>query len=210
MPLHLARIASDPLRFCRQDLVTLWIPLDPTTAESTLEYVRGSHRGPIFDSKYGQHRSMAIPDIEAQRLAGEVEVLGFPTQPGDVVAFHQATLHGGGSTVRGQQRRMMALRFIGANAFRSPRTGIVDVRAQAKTAGEGAGAEGEAPIVIGTEVGSGVPLVRPGNPSDPPDSDWTAGDYGVMGTDARMVQVLGSANPARASNEKPGLGPARL
>ena len=38
--------------------MTLWIALTATTTESTLEYVKGSHRGPIYDSKYGQHRSL--------------------------------------------------------------------------------------------------------------------------------------------------------
>ena len=53
-----------------QDLVTLWIALTATTAESTLEYVKGSHRGPIYDSKYGQHRSLpcVLAPSDAHRI----------------------------------------------------------------------------------------------------------------------------------------------
>lgn len=77
------------------DLVTLWIPLEPTTrglggtAPQTLEFVRGSHRGFLepdtetvegreeissrrtYNSAYGPHRGLAPIEIEAKRTDAE-------------------------------------------------------------------------------------------------------------------------------------------
>ena len=50
-------------------------------------------------------------------------MLGFATSPSDVVAFHQAALHGGGSCLRGERRRTIALRFVGPDCWKSERAG---------------------------------------------------------------------------------------
>ena len=101
-----------------------------------------------------------IPDIESQRARGEVEVLGFATSPSDVVAFHQAALHGGGSCLRGERRRTIALRFVGPDCWKSERAGgIMEASKQGGRQKRGlAGVEDGAPaaasaLVLGTERG---------------------------------------------------------
>ena len=93
------------------DAVTVWMSLDPVSAEESLELVRGSHLGPVYDSVYGSHRSVPIPDIESHRDA--YDIVSFGCQPGDAVLFHFGVLHGGGQTGPASTRRSLALRFVG-------------------------------------------------------------------------------------------------
>jgi hypothetical protein len=44
-------------------------------------------------------------------------------EPGDVVLFHMATLHGGAPTRAGQRRRTISLRCFGEHAFCAERPG---------------------------------------------------------------------------------------
>ena len=139
-----------------RDLVTLWIPLEPTTRAlgrdssfpQTLEFVKGSHQGfirpddrtiegrteisnMVYDSAYGPNKGLAPLDVEAARSDSEriqgtqgtaANILSFDTQPGDIVAFHWATFHGGGATPPGVKRRTVALRYVGPRCFMSPRS----------------------------------------------------------------------------------------
>ena len=93
------------------DMAVLWMSFDSVDRASALEVVRGSHLGPVYDSIYGKFRSLPRPDIEADRSAWDV--VGFATEPGDVVVFHMATLHGGGATDSERRRRSLALRYVG-------------------------------------------------------------------------------------------------
>lgn len=139
-----------------QDVVTLWIPLEPTTRSltenslypQTLEFVKGSHREflrpddgtvagrteisrLVYDSAYGPNKGLTPPKIEAarsdsDRLQGtqgtEANILSFNTKPGDIIAFHWATFHGGGATPPNAKRRTVALRYVGPRCFMSPRS----------------------------------------------------------------------------------------
>ena len=91
--------------------LTLWLSLDPVSAEESLELVRGSHLGPVYDSVYSPSGSAPIPDIEGHR--NDHDIVSFACQPGDAVLFHFGTLHGGGQTGAASARRSLALRFIG-------------------------------------------------------------------------------------------------
>ncbi len=91
--------------------LTLWLSLDPVSAEESLELVRGSHLGPVYDSVYSPSGSAPIPDIECHR--DDYDIVSFACQPGDAVLFHFGTLHGGGQTGAASTRRSLALRFIG-------------------------------------------------------------------------------------------------
>lgn len=84
---------------------------DPVDQGGALEVVRGSHLGPVYDSIYGTYRSQPRPEIEAVRT--DWDVVGFATEPGDVIVFHMATLHGGGTTDHDGRRRSLALRYVG-------------------------------------------------------------------------------------------------
>ena len=138
------------------DLVTLWIPLEPTTRglgkkgpfPQTLEFVKGSHRKFIqpddqtvegrtkisqlvYDSAYGPNKGLPPLEVEERRTDVErmqgtqgtgANILSFDTQPGDIVAFHWATFHGGGATPPDVKRRTVALRYVGSRCFMSPRS----------------------------------------------------------------------------------------
>ena len=50
--------------------------------------------------------------------------MGFATEPGDVVAFHTSTLHGGGPVDRSTpERRTLTLRFFGEDVVSAARPG---------------------------------------------------------------------------------------
>jgi ectoine hydroxylase-related dioxygenase (phytanoyl-CoA dioxygenase family) len=81
---------------------SFWIPVDPVSRASTLEFVAGSHRGPwlmprtFMDAQarwFPEGSLQELPDIEADRSA--FRILGWALEPGDAVCFHMLTLHGG-------------------------------------------------------------------------------------------------------------------
>ncbi len=115
-----------------RDLAVAWITFDPTTAEDSLEFVRGSHRGVLYaTSRFDPEDDTApihpdttlprLPDIEADR--GKWNIVSFATKPGDVVLFHPKMLHGGGATHPGGRRRTLTLRFFGQGAVYEARDG---------------------------------------------------------------------------------------
>jgi ectoine hydroxylase-related dioxygenase (phytanoyl-CoA dioxygenase family) len=105
--------------------VSFWIPLDPVTRENTLEFVAGSHASGTwymprtFVSKtamvFEEGALAEVPDVDA----GGFEIVGWPLEPGDAVAFHMLTLHAAaGSATR---RRAFSLRLVGDDATYAPR-----------------------------------------------------------------------------------------
>lgn len=106
--------------------ISFWIPVDPVSRASTLEFVAGSHRGPwlmprsFMDSqaKWFPEGSLAdLPDIEADRSA--FSILGWELEPGDLVCFHMLTLHASGGADR--RRRVFSVRFMGDDTTHAPR-----------------------------------------------------------------------------------------
>ncbi len=114
------------------DLAVMWISFDPVSQAQALEFVPGSHRGVLYDGSsfdpaddtaplYGDGSLPRLPDIEAARE--QWPVVSWATEPGDVIVFHPAILHGGGDTGPGQQRRTLSLRFFGEDARAAERPG---------------------------------------------------------------------------------------
>ena len=108
-------------------LVAFWISFEPIPRSAALEFVRGSHRGalyntsrfdaddptlPIFEVAPGEDGYLPrLPDIEAERDAHDI--VAWATEPGDVIAFHTSMLHGGGATdAATPERRTLTLRFF--------------------------------------------------------------------------------------------------
>ena len=106
--------------------ISYWIPLDPVSRESTLEFVAGSHA----EGKWYMPRSFVkktamvfdegaleeVPDVEADRC---LPIIGWPMEPGDAVAFNMLTLHAAaGSPTR---RRVVSLRLTGDDVTWAPR-----------------------------------------------------------------------------------------
>ena len=104
-------------------IASMWISLDPLPKIDCLEYVRGSHRGPMYDGfdprrvsedptlpYYGQDLP-PLPDIEADRAAWDI--VSWDIEPGDVILAHPGVLHGGGATTTAGRRRAITIRLYG-------------------------------------------------------------------------------------------------
>lgn len=107
-----------------------WITLDKVSPEQSLEFVKGSHLGPLYagmsfdpddeTKPYYEHSPWPrMPDIQADRSSWDI--VSFDNEPGDVVMFHPAALHGGGASDAG--RRTLSLRFFGDDVTYAPRPG---------------------------------------------------------------------------------------
>jgi ectoine hydroxylase-related dioxygenase (phytanoyl-CoA dioxygenase family) len=103
--------------------VSFWIPLDPVSQENTLVFAAGSHA----DGTWFMPRSFVAktPMVFEEGTLAEVpeipesDVIGWPLEPGDAVAFHMLTLHAAaGSSTR---RRAFSLRLVGDDVTYAPR-----------------------------------------------------------------------------------------
>ena len=111
-----------------RDNVSMWIPVDPVSQESRLEFVAGSHLGPWLmprtfmdnQAKWFPEGSLAdLPDIEADRAA--YPIIGWALEPGDMVCFNMLTLHASGGVSGTTRRRAFSIRFIGDDVRHAPR-----------------------------------------------------------------------------------------
>lgn len=103
-------------------LAVVWMSFDRLQAEDSLEFIRGSHRGTLFNGSsfapdddtaplYDEKAMPRLPDVEKTRAA--YDIVSWACEPGDVVVFHPSVLHGGAPTRVGMQRRTLSLRFFG-------------------------------------------------------------------------------------------------
>jgi ectoine hydroxylase-related dioxygenase (phytanoyl-CoA dioxygenase family) len=108
--------------------ISFWIPVDPVSRESTLEFIAGSHLGPWLmprsfmdaQAKWFPEGSLAdLPNIEAAR--GSFPILGWELQPGDAVCFHMLTLHATRGVTGPHRRRVFSVRFLGDDITHAPR-----------------------------------------------------------------------------------------
>jgi ectoine hydroxylase-related dioxygenase (phytanoyl-CoA dioxygenase family) len=107
---------------------SFWIPVDPVSRESTLEFVAGSHRGPWLmprsfmdqEARWFPEGSLAdLPDIEAERA--RYRILGWELEPGDAVCFHMLTLHASAGVGGTRRRRVFSVRIVGDDVRHAPR-----------------------------------------------------------------------------------------
>ena len=121
--------------FGGEHLANVWISFDPLPKANSLEIVRGSHHGPLYDGAayddpdddtkpmWGVQQMPRLPDIEAERRVDPHawDVLCWPVDPGDVIICHSGALHGGAPVnAECPQRRTLVLRFWGDDAFYRP------------------------------------------------------------------------------------------
>lgn len=113
--------------------VSMWIPVDPVSRASTLEFVAASHRdgdrpGPWYmprtfldgQAKWFPDGSLAeLPDIDGR--PDDFRILGWELEPGDIVCFHMLTLHAAGGVDGPHRRRVLSLRFLGDDMVHAPR-----------------------------------------------------------------------------------------
>jgi ectoine hydroxylase-related dioxygenase (phytanoyl-CoA dioxygenase family) len=123
---------SSYLAVAGDDLAVVWITFDPVAKADALEFVRGSHRGVLYngssfelgDDTAPLHRGSnlpRLPDIEADRE--RFDIVSWAVEPGDLIIFHPKMLHGGAATRPGHRRRTLTLRFFGERAVYDPREG---------------------------------------------------------------------------------------
>jgi hypothetical protein len=123
---------SSYLPFEGEKIAVVWIPLDPVPRAAALEIVRGSHKGTTYNGSlfhpkddtvplYKGDPLPRLPDIEAQRDKWDDRIISWASEPGDVLIFHTASLHGGGATLPGTRRRSLTLRFVGDDVARVAR-----------------------------------------------------------------------------------------
>ncbi|HEY2356346.1 MAG TPA: phytanoyl-CoA dioxygenase family protein [Phenylobacterium sp.] len=113
------------------DVAVAWITFEPLCKDDSLEFVPGSHLGPMYNTSKFDPKDDTIPHdetlpyprlppIEAERE--KWPTISWAVEPGDVIFFHFRTLHGGAPTRQGQRRRTLTLRFFGEHAHYDPKT----------------------------------------------------------------------------------------
>jgi ectoine hydroxylase-related dioxygenase (phytanoyl-CoA dioxygenase family) len=118
-----------------EQIAVVWICFDPVPRESSLEFVPGSHHGPMYDGSafdpaddtapiYGDGSLPRLPNIEANRSAWEI--VSYDVAPGDAVVFHPGVLHGGAATRKDVRRRTLSLRYFGPDAHYATRPFLTD------------------------------------------------------------------------------------
>ncbi len=107
---------------------SMWMPVDPVSPESTLEFLAGSHLGgwlmprSFMDSQarwFPEGSLHELPVIEGFR--DQHEIVGWALEPGDVVFFHMLTVHHAYGVPGARRRRAFSLRFLGDDAVHAPR-----------------------------------------------------------------------------------------
>jgi len=105
-------------------LISIWMPVDPVSLESSVKFVKGSHRWgkwfhprkfasetnyPVEDEHF---EGKAFEDVPVQDIEdGKYELLSWDCEPGDCVVFHGMTLHGAkGNKSSNLQRRVLSTR----------------------------------------------------------------------------------------------------
>ena len=108
--------------------ISFWIPVDPVSRASTLEFVAGSHQGPWLmprtfmtnQAKWFPEGSLTeLPNIEQNRQ--DFPIVGWDLQPGDLVCFHMLSLHASAGVDGTQRRRVYSVRFLGDDMTHAPR-----------------------------------------------------------------------------------------
>jgi ectoine hydroxylase-related dioxygenase (phytanoyl-CoA dioxygenase family) len=118
------------LPFAGDSVIGVWISLGDLPREACLEFVRGSHKGVLYNGAsyidldddthplYPDSTMPRLPDIEAARERWDI--VSWPIERGDLLVFHLGALHGGGGTTPGLERRSLTLRFFGEDAVWTP------------------------------------------------------------------------------------------
>ena len=108
--------------------VSFWIPVDPVRRHSTLEFVAGSHNGPwLMPRSFMDHQAKWFPEGSLQDLPDIVAarerfaIIGWPVEPGDVIAFHMLSLHASAWVDGDTRRRVFSVRMLGDDVTHAPR-----------------------------------------------------------------------------------------
>ena len=106
-----------------EQTASFWIPLDPV-GENSLRFIAGSHKWermvrPVSwadDSDFYDAGQDWIPVPDPDANPGDMTVLEWPMEPGDVVVFDYRTAHGARGNFTDTRRRALSLRWMGDDA----------------------------------------------------------------------------------------------
>lgn len=114
-----------------EDIVSLWVALTPVNrATSGVQYVAGSHRWntmyqaitPDNDPAFMDPALSPCPNYSDPATAGDLNVLSWDMQPGDVLAHHPLTVHGASGNASPMQMRVgLSIRYLGDDVRWDPR-----------------------------------------------------------------------------------------
>lgn len=117
-------------------IISLWLALDPVPKQACLKYVKGSHDWKLIhkitsfsgdDDRYSDPSKESLPgmpDIDSQ--LDKVELLAWDMEPGDCLIHHGFAIHGAsGISTSGARRRGYATRWIGEDVLFDPRPGTM-------------------------------------------------------------------------------------
>jgi len=150
------------LRMMGAQLVACWISLDPLPKAHCLEFVRGSHKGVLYNgSAFAAHDDTAplykhsnlprLPDIQAAREG--FDIASWDVDPGDVIVFHLGVLHGGAGTAPGLRRRTISMRFLGSDV-------VFDGRPRDERGTQEGNDQALAPVYAGLKHGDPFPTAH--------------------------------------------------
>ncbi|MBT3533482.1 MAG: phytanoyl-CoA dioxygenase [Rhodospirillaceae bacterium] len=114
-----------------EHLIVFWISFAAVPKAEALEFVSGSHHGPLYNGStfkiddptqpiYPEDELPRLPDID--RAPADWDIVSWDVEPGDVLAFHPKVLHGGGATTHAM-RETVSLRFFGPDTIYASRPG---------------------------------------------------------------------------------------
>lgn len=116
-----------------EHIVNCWMSFDSVPKSHSLEVIRSSHHGTLYDgSAFDPEDPTAplwgdqldpplprLPDIERERAAdpNSWDVVSYDVEPGDVILVHPSSLHGGAPVDESfGERRTLVLRYFGDDA----------------------------------------------------------------------------------------------
>lgn len=117
--------------FLGKQICSVWVSLTSSTVEeSSLEFVRGSHRWGAYytpESFDGEanwtvdFEGERCPDIEAARA--DYDIVGFDVEPGDAIIFSSWIVHGAPGNAGDNRRVALSTRWLGDDTTWHPHPG---------------------------------------------------------------------------------------
>jgi len=128
--------------FLGKQIASVWVSAsDLTVEESSLEFVRGSHRWDRYftpkaftagGSSWAEaNEGDTLPDIEAER--DEHDIIGFDVAAGDALVFSAWSVHGSPGNAGDHRRVALSTRWLGDDTVWDPRPSADPAVTQADT-----------------------------------------------------------------------------
>jgi ectoine hydroxylase-related dioxygenase (phytanoyl-CoA dioxygenase family) len=127
--------------FLGRQICSVWVACTRSSvAQSSLEFVRGSHRWnkyyapEAFDGEANwtaEFEGEPCPDVGASR--DQYDIIGFDVEPGDAIVFSSWIVHGAPPNAGENRRVAISTRWLGEDATWAPHPGCDPTITQADT-----------------------------------------------------------------------------